>query len=109
MGQEFLVAQSLNIPAANRNTLDPNLPSCPIVFNLSVLTVDNLRNLCMSLGISNAGSLSKFNCRKAITTYFWFQEPLANIGIRPTSHAARITSTVCHAVNVVFSTDFIED
>jgi hypothetical protein len=64
----------------------------------------------MSLGIPNTGSLSKFNCRcKAIATYFRYQESLANIGIRPTSHAARITSTVCRAVNVVFSADFIED
>jgi hypothetical protein len=109
MVQEFMVAQSVNLPAANGNTLDANLPSCPIVFKLSGLTVDNLRNLCMSLGIPNTGSLSKFNCRKAIAAYFWYQESLANIGIRPTSHAARITSTVCRAVNVVFSADFIED
>ena len=67
LGQEFLVAQSVHIPGI---TLDPNLPPCPtILFNLCVLTVDNLRNLCTSLGVSNAGSLSKFNCRKAIATY----------------------------------------
>ena len=109
LGHEFLVAQTVNIPSSNGNTLDPNLPSCPIVFDLCVLTVDNLRNLCVSLGISNAGSLSKFNCRKAIATYCRYQASLDKMGIRPTSHAARITSTVCRAVNVIFSADFIED
>jgi hypothetical protein len=30
-------------------------------------------------------------------------------GMKPTSHSSRITSTVCCAVNVVFSTEFIND
>ena len=106
LGQEFLVAQSVRIPGI---TLDPNLPPCPILFNLCVLTVDNLRNLCTCLGILNAGSLSKFNCRKAIATYCRYQESLDRTGLRPTAHAARITSSVCRAVNVVFSVDFIEE
>jgi hypothetical protein len=32
MGQEFMVAQSVNLPAANGNTLDANLSSCPMLF-----------------------------------------------------------------------------
>ena len=97
----------MNVPG--NTTLDPNLPPCPILFNLCVLTVDNLRNLCMCLEVLNTGSLSKLNCRKAIATYCRYQESLDRTGLRPTSHAARITSSVCRAVNGVFSVDFIKD
>jgi hypothetical protein len=103
-GQEFLVAKSVRVPSTNGKVDDP-----PTVFNLGDITVDNLRKLCTNIGVSNAGSLSKFNCRKAVAIYFWYQESLSNIGIRPTSHASGITSSVCRAVNVVFSADFIED
>jgi hypothetical protein len=103
-GQEFLVAKLVRVPSTNGKVDDP-----PTVFNLGDITVDNLRKLCTNIGVSNAGSLSKFNCRKAIAIYFRFQESLLNIGIRPTLHALRITSSVCRAVNVVFSADFIEE
>jgi hypothetical protein len=82
--KEFLVAQSVSIPAAGGNTLDPLLPSPPSVFDLNLLTVDTLWRLCTNLGILNAGSLSKFNCRKAIANFFQHQNSLAINGIRPT-------------------------
>jgi hypothetical protein len=105
-GQEFLVAKSVSFPSTNSSIDDQVLKPA---IDLCSLSVENLRKLCINLGISNTGSFSKFNCPKAIAIYFWYQESLANIGIRPTSHASRVTSTVCRAVNVVFSADFIED
>jgi hypothetical protein len=105
-GQEFLVAKSVSIPSTNSSIDDPVLKPA---MDLCLLSVENLRKLCTNLGISNAGSYSKFNCRKAIAICFRYQESLANNGIRPTSHASRVTNTVCRAVNVVFSADFIEE
>lgn len=109
-GEEFLVAQSVTIPSPNGNISENRLsPSLPLIFDLRLFSVENLRKLCTCFGISNSGSLSKFNCRKAIAFSCRYQQSLSNMGIRPTSHASRVTSTVCRAVNVVFSTDFIED
>jgi hypothetical protein len=43
-------------------------------------------------------------------TYFRYQDALETSGLKPTTHASRVTtSTICHAVNVVFSAEFIED
>jgi hypothetical protein len=105
-GQEFLVAKSVSFPYTNSSIDDQVLKPA---IDLCSLSVENLRKLCTNLGISNTGSFSKFNCRKAIAICFRYQESLANIGIRPTSHASRVTSTVCRAVNVVFSANFSED
>jgi hypothetical protein len=94
-GQEFLVANPVFIPSTNGNVNDP------AVLDLSSVFANNLRKLCTNLGILNVGSLLKFNCRKAIAIYFWYQESLVNIGIRPTSHASRITSSA--ALSMLFS------
>jgi hypothetical protein len=108
-GQEILVAKSVNIPSTKGNINDLLLPALPIVLYLCLVSVDNLHKLCTILGILNAGLLSKFNSCKAIAICFQYQGSLANIGIRPTSHALRATSIVCCAVNVGFSADLIED
>ncbi len=43
-------------------------------------------------------------------TYFRYQDALETSGLKPTTHASRVTtSTICRAVNVVFSAEFIED
>jgi hypothetical protein len=101
-GEEFLTAQSVRLQSTS-----PNEPE--VVFDLKTLTVDHLRKLCTNIGIVNCGSHNKFNCRKAIATYFRYQNTLERNGLRPTSHASRVTSTICRAVNVVFSAEFIED
>lgn len=77
--------------------------------NLTTLTVSHLRQLCKNLGIMNCGSLSKYEIRRAIATYFSYQERLEKNGMLPSSAASRMTSTVCRAVNVIFSEHFIED
>jgi hypothetical protein len=101
-GKEFLTAQAVRLPPSS-----PNEPE--VVFDLKTLTVDHLRKLCTNIGIVNCGSHNKFNCRKAIATYFRYQQALESSGLKPTTHASRVTSTICRAVNVVFSAEFIED
>ncbi|KAI2492718.1 hypothetical protein MHU86_21825 [Fragilaria crotonensis] len=98
-GQENLVAQTVTV----------NLNFKEIVVNLTTLTVSHLRQLCKNLGIMNCGSLSKYEIRRAIATYFSYQERLEKNGMLPSSAASRMTSTVCRAVNVIFSKHFIED
>ena len=101
-GKEFLTAQSVRLPSSSQNDLE-------VVFDLKTLTVNHLRKLCTNIGIVNCGSHNKFNCRKAIATYFRYQDTIKTSGLKPTSHASRVTSTICRAVNVVFSAEFIED
>ena len=97
--QENLVAQTVTV----------TLNFKEIVANLTVLTVSHLRQLCKNLGIMNCGSLSKYEIRRAIATYFSYQERLEKNGMLPSSTASRMTSTVCCAVNIIFSENFIED
>jgi hypothetical protein len=101
-GKEFLTAQSVRLPSSSQNNLE-------VVFDLKTLTVNHLRKLGTNIGIVNCGSHNKFNCRKAIATYFRYQDTIETSGLKPTSHASRVTSTICCAVNVVFSAEFIED
>jgi hypothetical protein len=98
-GQENLVAQTVKVTVNFRD----------IIVNLKVLTVSHLRQLCKNLGIMNCGSLSKYEIRRARATYFSYQERLEKNGMLPSSAASRMTSTVCCAVNIIFSEQFIED
>jgi hypothetical protein len=78
-------------------------------FSAHTLTVDQFRIMCKNVGVSNCGSKNKFQCRTAIARHFRFLDDLDKRGLKPTSHASRVTSTVCRAVNVVFSDQFFED
>ena len=52
-GQEFLVAQAVTVASGD-------------VFLLDKLSIDQTRTLARNVGASAVGSLSKFQCRKAI-------------------------------------------
>ncbi len=67
-----------------------------------------LRTLCKNLGIANCGSKNKYELRKGIALFFSYQDKLEANGLKPSSHAGRLTSTICRAINVVFSEQFIE-
>jgi hypothetical protein len=101
-GKEFTVAQSVCIQPASAD--EP-----PVVYNLKLLIVEHIRKLCSNIGITNCGSQNNFNCRKAIAAYFRYEDALDANGMKPTSHASRLTSTICRAINVVFSEEFIKD
>jgi hypothetical protein len=103
--KEFLVAKSVTMQSTSTEGDEARL----ITYELGTLTIDNLRKLCKNIGIVNCGSHNKYNCRKAIATYFTYQDRLIATGMKPTSHSSRVTSTVCRAINVVFSTEFIEE
>ncbi len=101
-GKEFTVAQSVCIQPASAD-------KPPVVYNLKLLIVEHIRKLCSNIGITNCGSQNNFNCQKAIAAYFWYEDALDANGMKPTSHASSLTSTICRAINVVFSEEFIED
>jgi hypothetical protein len=101
-GKEFLTAQSVRLQPTSADQPE-------VTFDLKSLTVEQSRKLCANLGIGNCGSQNKFNCRKAIARYFRYQDSLNINGMKPTSHASRLTSNICRAVNVVFGAEFIED
>jgi hypothetical protein len=100
-GKEFYVARYIII--------EPTADYPDGKFDIDKLTIELLRKLCKNVGIANCGSHNKFNCRKAIATFFWYQDILQKNGLKPTTHADRVTSNICRAVNVVFSEEFIED
>ncbi len=98
-GNDQLVAQSVKVTINNVDR----------VVDLNSLVVDHLRRLCKNLGVTHTGSLSKFEIRKAIASFFQGMENLEQSGITPTTVASRRTSTILRLVNVIFSNQFIED
>ena len=98
-GSESLVAQTVTVHVENRE----------VVVDLKTLIVDHLRQLCKNVGAVNCGSANKFDCRKALATYIKYQDELERKGLTATSTASRLTSTICRAVNVVFSEQFVDD
>ena len=97
--QELLVAQSVNV----------TINGIERIVDLNGLVLDHLRRLAKNLGVVNTGSLNKFDIWQAIASYFTYQESLEAKGLVASSNASRMTSTVCRAVNVIFSEQFIED
>jgi hypothetical protein len=78
-------------------------------FDLKALLTPPLWTLSRNLGIANCGSKNKFECRRAmIAAIFSYQEKLETNGLGPRSHAGDLTSTICRAVSVVLSNQFIE-
>jgi hypothetical protein len=101
-GKEFLSTQSVRLQPTSADQPE-------VIFDLKSLTVEQSRKLGANLGIINCVSQDKFNCRKAITRYFRYQDALDVNGLKPTLHAARLTSSICRAVNVVFGAEFFEE
>lgn len=97
-GKEFMVAQSIRIMVDDEEQM----------YHLSTLSVDHLRRICRIMSALNVGSSTKFECRKKLATQIEFGRKLLQHGLQPTSRASLLTSTVCRAVNVVFSDQFIE-
>ena len=98
-GKSFLCVHAVLVPSEE----DANK-----TFDLKNLFTLPLRTLCRNMGITNCGSKNKFECRRAITAFLNYQEKLEANGLKPRSHAGRLTSTLCRAVNVVFNEQFIE-
>ena len=99
-GSECLVARTVTVNIDNGEE---------VVVDLKSLIVDHLRQLCRNVGVVNVGSVNKFDCRKGLATFIKYQDELERKGITTTSTASRLTSTICRAVNVVFSEQFVND
>jgi hypothetical protein len=100
VGQEFLVAQGYNSVDDDGN---------PVTVDLKVLSLDQLRFICRKVGISHVASLNKFACRKQIAVWCKYQLKLRDSGLSASSYTSRITSNICRAINVVFSSEFVDE
>jgi hypothetical protein len=80
-----------------------------VIFDLKLLNVDQLRQHCRNVGVTNCGNSTKFQCRVLIATYFSYKKSLSDQGLSHQTQEKRTTSTILRAVNVVFSDDFIVD
>ena len=85
-GQSFLCVQSV---------LVPNEEGVDTPYDLKSLFTLPLRTLCKNLGIANCESKNKFELRRAIAMFFSYKEKLEANGLKPSSHAGRLTSTLC--------------
>ena len=92
--QELLVAQSVKVTINGDER----------IVDLAGLVLDHLCRLAKNLGaVVNCGSINTYDIRQAIASYFTYQESLEEKGLVTSSNASQITSTVCRAVNVIFS------
>jgi hypothetical protein len=79
------------------------------VVDLNSLLVDHLCRLCKNLGMTHTGSLSKFEIRKAIASFFRGMENVEQSGSTLTTVALQRNSTILRLINVLFSSQLIED
>ncbi len=99
--EEFRVATKITFNDANEAEGQ--------VFNIQDLNIDQIRRLCRNIRVANVGSMNKFHCRRAIASRIDNTKLSGSRRFIPPSQASQITSTICRAVNVVFSNQFIED
>ena len=76
--------------------------------DLKGLFAMQLQTLCKNLGIPNSVSQNKYECCRMLARLFLYQDKLETIGLKPTSNAGLMISSICCAVNVVFREHFIE-
>jgi hypothetical protein len=99
-GLEFLVAQTFTSTndKGEQETID-----------LKELSLDHLRSVCRSLGVSQVSNLNKFTSRKQIAVWCQYQSTLKKSGLAASTYADRLTSNICRLVNVCFSEEFFDD
>jgi hypothetical protein len=73
-----------------------------ILFDLTNLTVDQIRMLFQSVGITNYSSASKFQCWSLIARYIGYNKNLVEAGVNHRTDEDKKTSTILQLVNVVF-------
>jgi hypothetical protein len=78
-----------------------------VIYDLKILNVDQLRQLCKNVGMINCGNNTKFWCRVLIANYFTYKKSLSEQGLSHQTQEKQTTSTILCAVNVIFSDDFI--
>jgi hypothetical protein len=100
-GQECLCVVSVSIPLqiANKPTKH---------YDLEGMFLRHLRQLAKQMGLKNCGTFSKYDCRKYIGTLLKFHSSMEDHGLNPRTQVGLKTSSICRAVNVVFSSSFIE-
>jgi hypothetical protein len=79
------------------------------MFDLCVLNVDQIQQLCKNVGVTNCGNSTKNLVLRLHCNYFSYQKSLKEQGVSHQTHEHQTTSTILCAVNVVFSDKFIID
>ena len=100
-GQSFLCALSVVIERGEQGGAET-------LVDLKGLFAMQLQTLCKNLGIPNSVSQNKYECCRMLARLFLYQDKLETIGLKPTSNAGLMISSICCAVNVVFREHFIE-
>jgi hypothetical protein len=101
-GEEFLVVQEFKTKTLNADGKEK-------VIVMKDLSLDHLREIAKSVGVTNTSAMNKFVCRKQLAVVCQYQAKLLEKGLKATSYSARLTSNICRAVNVVFSSEFFDD
>ncbi len=99
--EEFCIAK--NIIFCNANGTEDQ------IFSIQDLSIDQILLFCKRIGVVNVGSMNKFQCRRAIAGHIEYATVMDLHGLAPRSQASRITSSICRAVNVVLSSQYIDE
>lgn len=102
-GQSFLCVHSVVIGGGQDQEA-----GAETVVDLKGLFAVQLRTLCKNMGIPNSASRNKYECRRMLARLFTYQDKLETSGLKASSNAGLMTNSICRAVNVVFSEQFIE-
>jgi hypothetical protein len=79
-----------------------------VIFDLKLLNVDQLQQLCKD-GIVNCRNSTKYQCCVLISNHFTYKKSLTKQHLSHQTYEQQATSTLLHAINVVFSNNFIID
>jgi hypothetical protein len=80
-----------------------------VVFELQLLNVNQLQQLCKNGGVVSCRNSTKYSCHVLIANYFAYQKSLKEQGLSHQTHKQQTTSTILCAIDVVLSNNFIVD
>jgi hypothetical protein len=92
-GQSFLCVHSVVIKSGEQGGAE-------ILVGLKVLFAVQRQTLCKNMGIPNSASRNKYECCWMLARLFLNQDKLETSGLKPTSNAGLMTSSICCALNV---------
>jgi hypothetical protein len=78
------------------------------LFELNVLTIDQMRKLCRNVGVSYVNKCNKFQCRKALWVLARYQENRNNDGHVIATASDKMSNNIIRLTNIIFSNEFYD-
>jgi hypothetical protein len=78
------------------------------MFELNVLTIDQMRKLCRNIGVSYVNKCNKFQCRKALWVLAKYQENRNNDGHVMATAPEKMSNKIIQLTNIIVGNEFYD-